>query len=52
MLIELQPKAAAPEAVRRLARALTGRTATAADDKTILLVILSKMPFLKGAKQA
>ena len=29
MLIELQPKAAGSEAVRRLARALTGRTAAA-----------------------
>src|SRR5476651_661230 len=33
MLIELQPKAAGSEAVRRLARALTGRTAAVASGK-------------------
>ena len=48
MLIELQPKAAGSEAVRRLARALTGRTAAAAPGKNTS----SLFSFLKGAKQA
>src|ERR1700761_4582335 len=49
MLIELQPKAAASEAVRRLARALTGRTAAAAPSKNTAPLF----SFLKkGAKQA
>jgi pilus assembly protein CpaE len=46
MLIELQPKAAPSEAVRRLARTLTGRTA--ANEKTAT----SLFSFLKGKKQA
>ena len=49
MLIELQPKAAGSEAVRRLARALTGRTAAAAPSSKNTSSIFS---FLKGAKQA
>jgi len=47
MLIELQPKAAGSEAVRRLARALTGRTAAANEKNSGSL-----FSFLKGAKQA
>ena len=48
MLIELQPKAAGSEAVRRMARALTGRTAAAAAGKNTS----SLFSFFKGAKQA
>jgi len=48
MLIELQPKAAGSEAVRRLAHALTGRTAAANSSKNTS----SLFSFLKGAKQA
>src|SRR5580698_833768 len=48
MLIELQPKAAGSEAIRRLARALTGRTASAAGDKHSM----SLFSFLKTKKQA
>jgi len=48
MLIELQPKAAGSEAVRRMARALTGRTASAANDKHST----SLFSFLKTKKQA
>jgi pilus assembly protein CpaE len=49
MLIELQPKAAGSEAVRRLARTLTGRTAAAtAADKAPTSIF----SFLKTKKQA
>jgi pilus assembly protein CpaE len=48
MLIELQPKAAGSEAVRRLARTLTGRTAAAGNDKQTA----SLFSFLKTKKQA
>ena len=48
MLIELQPKAAASEAVRRLARTVTGRNAAAATDKNAT----SLFSFLKTKKQA
>ena len=48
MLIELQPKAAASEAVRRMARALTGRAASAGNDKQTT----SLFSFLKTKKQA
>jgi pilus assembly protein CpaE len=50
MLIEVQPKAPASEAIRRLARALTGRTATASADKQSTS-LFSSIPFLKK-KQA
>jgi pilus assembly protein CpaE len=49
MLIELQPKAASSEAVRRLARVLTGRNATAAAAEKSTTSIFS---FLKTKKQA
>src|SRR6202012_3241968 len=44
MLIEVQPKAPSSEAVRRLARALTGRTASAVNEKqsSSLLSFLKK----------
>jgi pilus assembly protein CpaE len=48
MLIELQPKAAGSEAVRRMARVLTGRTASAGNDKQSP----SLFSFLKTKKQA
>jgi pilus assembly protein CpaE len=48
MLIELQPKAAASEAVRRLARSLTGRGAAAAVEKNTTSIF----SFLKNKKQA
>jgi pilus assembly protein CpaE len=48
MLIELQPKAAGSEAVRRMARALTGRTASAGNEKHSA----SLFSFLKTKKQA
>jgi pilus assembly protein CpaE len=48
MLIELQPKAAASEAIRRLARAVTGRTAAAPADKSTPSIF----SFLKTKKQA
>jgi pilus assembly protein CpaE len=50
MLIEVQPKAPGSEAVRRLARALTGRTASASNDKQATS-LFSAIPFLKK-KQA
>ena len=48
MLIELQPKAAASEAVRRLARAITGRGAASTAEKSAT----SLFSFLKTKKQA
>jgi pilus assembly protein CpaE len=48
MLIELQPKAGASEAVRRLARTVTGRSATSSSDKNTT----SLFSFLKTKKQA
>ncbi|HWY60695.1 MAG TPA: AAA family ATPase [Rhizomicrobium sp.] len=48
MLIELQPNAAASEAVRRLARTLTGRTAAAPTEKNATSIF----SFLKTKKQA
>jgi pilus assembly protein CpaE len=48
MLIELQPNAAASEAVRRLARTLTGRTAAAPAEKNATSIF----SFLKTKKQA
>jgi pilus assembly protein CpaE len=48
MLIELQPKAAPSEAVRRLARTVTGRSATSSSDKNTT----SLFSFLKTKKQA
>jgi pilus assembly protein CpaE len=47
MLIELQPKAESSEAIRRLARTLTGRTAATADKAPT-----SIFSFLKTKKQA
>ena len=48
MLIEIQPKAAGSEAVRRIARSLTGRTASSGNDKQSA----SLFSFLKTKKQA
>ena len=48
MLIELQPKAAPSEAVRRLARTVTGRSATSSSDKNTT----SLFSLLKTKKQA
>jgi pilus assembly protein CpaE len=48
MLIELQSKAPCSEAVRRLARTLTGRSAAAAMDKAPISIF----SFLKAKKQA
>ena len=48
MLIELQPKAASSEAVRRLARTVTGRSATSSSEKNTT----SLFSFLKTKKQA
>jgi len=48
MLIELQPKAAPSEAVRRLARTVTGRSAASSSDKNTT----SLFSFLKTKKQA
>ena len=48
MLLELQPKSAASEAVRKLARVLTGRQGGNASDRNTT----SLFAFLKGRKQA
>ena len=47
MLLELQPKSAASDSIRKLARVLTGRGAAASERNTASL-----FSFLKGKKQA
>jgi pilus assembly protein CpaE len=48
MLLELQPKSAASDAIRKLARTLTGRNGAAVSERGLSSIF----SFLKGKKQA